>query len=394
MSDDIGADHPTGGVSTTRENLPPADFFRKPPAVKISAPDPPTLVNAIPAVPKVNTGDAPTEPTSAPRAGAAAAPKPAVAPKPAAASPAPPATKPVAGSPKQAPVPVKPAAAPQQAAAKPGSTPATKPAPSPSNGSSPMAAQAPVSAAPAPVQGTAPHNPGAAPQQKPPLAPKAAPGGRPPVAGAAAPAGAAAAVPGATTRPVSGSPSTTSTHTTIRPASAPVGTAVRLPHQQPGAPDMNPPTETAYAAAGTAATVGATKSAAEVLSAPRTRRTRKARLRLSRVDPWSVMKTVFLFSVSGAIMAMVGVGVLWMVIEGSGLLDDLNQLISTMVSNPTDPTPFDIHQVINGPKVLGATAVISAINIVLFTALGTLGSFLYNLSATMLGGLEVTLAED
>ena len=32
------------------------------------------------------------------------------------------------------------------------------------------------------------------------------------------------------------------------------------------------------------------------------RRTRKARLRLSRIDPWSVMKTSFLFSVAFGIM--------------------------------------------------------------------------------------------
>ncbi len=124
------------------------------------------------------------------------------------------------------------------------------------------------------------------------------------------------------------------------------------------------------------------------------KRTRKARLRLARLDPWSVMKTVFLFSVAGAIMTMVAVGVTWTVIEGSGLLDDLNEMVSGIVSTPADPTPFDIKQFVNAPKVLGGTAVISAINIVLFTALGTLGSFLYNLSATMLGGLEVTLAED
>lgn len=35
------------------------------------------------------------------------------------------------------------------------------------------------------------------------------------------------------------------------------------------------------------------------------RRTRKARLRVARVDPWSVMKTVFLFSIAFGIMAWV-----------------------------------------------------------------------------------------
>lgn len=135
------------------------------------------------------------------------------------------------------------------------------------------------------------------------------------------------------------------------------------------------------------------ESQSDLLSSP-AKRTRKARLRLARVDPWSVMKTVFLFSVAGAIMTMVAVGVTWTVVEGSGLLDDVNEMVSGIVSTPSDPTPFDIRQFVNAPKVLGGTAVIAAINIVIFTALGTLGSFLYNLSATMLGGLEVTLAED
>jgi hypothetical protein len=34
------------------------------------------------------------------------------------------------------------------------------------------------------------------------------------------------------------------------------------------------------------------------------------------------------------------------------------------------------------------------VDVLIFTALATLGSFLYNLAATVLGGLEVTLAED
>lgn len=173
--------------------------------------------------------------------------------------------------------------------------------------------------------------------------------------------------------PTGGKPTETGA-TVLRPAAATSAS------RAPGAPRA-------------AAPANATRNPSEVLSSS-SKRTRKARLRLARLDPWSVMKTVFLFSVAGAIMAMVAVGVVWMVIENSGMLDDLNTFIGTLVSTPSDPTPFDITSYVNGPRVLGATAVISAINIVLFTALGTLGSFLYNLSATMLGGLEVTLAED
>ena len=53
-----------------------------------------------------------------------------------------------------------------------------------------------------------------------------------------------------------------------------------------------------------------------------------------------------------------------------------------------------IRDSVNTGRVLGLTALIGAINAVLFTAISTLFSFLYNLAAQVMGGLEVTLAED
>ncbi|MGD7707462.1 DUF3566 domain-containing protein [Microlunatus sp. Y2014] len=124
------------------------------------------------------------------------------------------------------------------------------------------------------------------------------------------------------------------------------------------------------------------------------RRTRKARLRLARVDPWSVMKTFFLFSIAGGIMACVAVFVVFTVIEGSGLFDSLDQLIQDALGTPGDDTPFQVRDYLSVNRVMGITALLACVDVVILTALATLGSFLYNLSATMLGGLEVTLAED
>lgn len=124
------------------------------------------------------------------------------------------------------------------------------------------------------------------------------------------------------------------------------------------------------------------------------RRTRKARLRVSRVDPWSVMKTAFLFSIAFAIIQFVTVWVVWSVIQSSGAFDSINKAVSDLVSTPGSDNAFHLEDWVNTHKVLGFTALLSAIDVVLMTALSTLFSFLYNLAATVIGGLEVTLAED
>jgi hypothetical protein len=124
------------------------------------------------------------------------------------------------------------------------------------------------------------------------------------------------------------------------------------------------------------------------------RRTRKARLRLSRLDPWSVMKTSFLFSIAAGIMLVAAVYSIWAVLSTSQLFDSVNDIVRSVVSTPGDTTPFRIQEYINTQKVMGVTALIACVDVVIFTALATLGSFLYNLAATMLGGLEITLAED
>jgi hypothetical protein len=124
------------------------------------------------------------------------------------------------------------------------------------------------------------------------------------------------------------------------------------------------------------------------------RRTRKARLRLSKLDPWSVMKTSFLFSIAAGIMLVAATYSIWTVLSTSQLFESVNDIVRSVVSTPGDTTPFRIQEYINTQKVMGVTALIACVDVVIFTALATLGSFLYNLAATMLGGLEITLAED
>ncbi len=122
-------------------------------------------------------------------------------------------------------------------------------------------------------------------------------------------------------------------------------------------------------------------------------RTRKARLRVAKADPWSVMKVSFLLSIALGICTIVAVSVLWMVMDAMGVFTTIGDTISDATASP-DGGGFDLETVLSLPRVLLFTSIIAAIDVVLATALATLGAFIYNLSAGFVGGVELTLAED
>lgn len=119
---------------------------------------------------------------------------------------------------------------------------------------------------------------------------------------------------------------------------------------------------------------------------------RKARLRLVRVDPWSVMKMALALSIAMAIVFIVAVVIVWLVLSAAGVWDAINDSISAVLDGDTNG--FDVEDYVSIERVAGVALVLAALNVVLMTTLATLGAFLYNLASSLLGGLEVTLAED
>ncbi|MFI1210165.1 DUF3566 domain-containing protein [Streptomyces sp. NPDC020802] len=124
-----------------------------------------------------------------------------------------------------------------------------------------------------------------------------------------------------------------------------------------------------------------------------TPRTRKARLRVSKADPWSVMKVSFLLSIALGICTIVAAAVLWMVMDAMGVFSTVGGTISEATGS-NESNGFDLQSFLSLPRVLIFTSIIAVIDVVLATALATLGAFIYNLSAGFVGGVELTLAED
>lgn len=165
------------------------------------------------------------------------------------------------------------------------------------------------------------------------------------------------------------------------------------PEQQPHRPPQAYPSPDA--AEGQTGAVG---QQAGAVRKPRTGartvpRTRKARLRVAKADPWSVMKVSFLLAVALGVCTVVAVAVLWMVMDAMGVFSTLGGTVSEATS-ADGSSGFDLETFLSLPRVLVFTSLIALINVVLATALATLGAFIYNLSAGFVGGVELTLAED
>ncbi|MEU6877555.1 DUF3566 domain-containing protein [Streptomyces sp. NPDC046712] len=167
--------------------------------------------------------------------------------------------------------------------------------------------------------------------------------------------------------------------------------------QQPSGPYHPPQAYGAQApAAGVAGGMGGQNTGA--VRRPRTGarttpRTRKARLRVAKADPWSVMKVSFLLSIALGICTVVAASVLWMVMDAMGVFSTVGGTISEATGS-NESNGFDLQSFLSLPRVLMFTSVIAVIDVVLMTALATLGAFIYNLSAGFVGGVELTLAED
>ncbi len=223
----------------------------------------------------------------------------------------------------------------------------------PGSGSTPPRPQAPVPPAADPGQAT-------------PDGPAPSNGGAP-----AAAAGAAAGVAAAATVAAQQAPPAPA-----QPAVAPVQAQPQYAPQPQAAPASPPPrTEAARIA----------RSVVQPTTGPRS-----ARVYLTHIDPWSVMKQAFLLAMALAVVLLVAAATLWFALDSAGVLD----AITRTATDVGGESGASLTGFLDFGRVMGVALVVAGVETVLLTALATLFAFLYNLAVGIGGGLELTLSED
>jgi hypothetical protein len=119
---------------------------------------------------------------------------------------------------------------------------------------------------------------------------------------------------------------------------------------------------------------------------------RQAHLTVARVEPWSVMKFSFVVSLVAFVILFVAVSILYGALSGLGVFNSIQHLVNSLTSSQNS-TGVNAKAWFSASRVLGYTALLGSLNIVLITAMSTIGSVVYNLTSRLVGGVEVTLRE-
>src|SRR5215469_6193033 len=120
---------------------------------------------------------------------------------------------------------------------------------------------------------------------------------------------------------------------------------------------------------------------------------RRAQLRIDRIEPWSVMKFSFLISLVGWVILFVAVSILYFALSKLGVFTSVEHTVGQVTSSKSNPTGSNAASWFAASRILGYTMLVGAVNVVLITALATIGAVLYNLVTMLAGGIEVTLKE-
>lgn len=122
-----------------------------------------------------------------------------------------------------------------------------------------------------------------------------------------------------------------------------------------------------------------------------TPRARRMSLSLTHVSPWSVAKVTFMLMIALAIIQIVAALLVWLLLDVVGVFGQITQIVA---SAGLEADNFNLNSVFSVTTVLSAVTIFSIIEVVLFTILASIGAMLYNVVASLVGGIHVTLGDD
>lgn len=114
----------------------------------------------------------------------------------------------------------------------------------------------------------------------------------------------------------------------------------------------------------------------------------RASMQIRRIDPWSTLKVSLLLNVALFFVWMIAVAFLYVVLGAMGVWSKLNSNVGDLLTSSGGG-----GDLVSAWSIFGGAALVGLVNIVLLTAMSTIGAYIYNLSTDIVGGIEVTLAD-
>lgn len=113
---------------------------------------------------------------------------------------------------------------------------------------------------------------------------------------------------------------------------------------------------------------------------------RRVRRVIRRIDPWTVLRFSVLFYISMLVVVLVAGTLLWVAASSVGVIDNVEKFIREL---------FALESFrISGVKLFTSSTVGGLVLVLLGTGINVLMAVVYNLTADIVGGVEVTMLEE
>lgn len=102
------------------------------------------------------------------------------------------------------------------------------------------------------------------------------------------------------------------------------------------------------------------------------------------------MKVGFLLSVALGIALVFATLVLWLMLDSMHVFGDIEEFLKNLSAERF----VTLMEYLHLSKVLSYATIAAVANVIMITAMSTLGAFLYNIIASLVGGVRVSLMDE